>query len=72
VTLVNFVVLKQYRDRGIASIVLGTKLNEWSSTFKTVVHSVLKASEQASFFERFGFKTVREDEIAYVMEANIA
>jgi N-acetylglutamate synthase-like GNAT family acetyltransferase len=72
VTLVNLVVCEQYRDRDIASIILGAKLNEWSSTFKTVAHSFLKAGKQAPFFERFGFKTIREDDVAHFMEANIA
>lgn len=71
-TLINFVVLKKFRGLGIASIVIGAKLNEWSSNFRTVAHSVLKASGHASFFEHFGFRTIREDDIVFFMEANIA
>lgn len=72
VTLVNFVVMKEYRELGIASIVLGAKMNEWASKAKIVAHSVLKGSGHHSFFERFGFKALREDDLAIFMEAKVA
>jgi hypothetical protein len=70
-TLVNFVVIKQYRGLGIGSIILGSKMNEWASHFKTFSHSLLKGSEHAAFFERFGFRTQREDDIVVFMEATL-
>jgi hypothetical protein len=70
-TLVNFVILQEYRCRGIASVVVGAKLHEWASEFKTVAHSVLKSSGHTSFFERFGFKVIREDDVVFFMEASV-
>jgi hypothetical protein len=71
ITLINFVILQEYRYRGIGYIVLGAKLHEWASKFKTVAHSVLKTSGHKSFFERLGFKVIREDDIVVFMEASI-
>lgn len=71
-TLLNFVILKRYRGLGIGSIVVGAKLNEWASNFKTIAHSVLKPSGHTSFFQRFGFRTIREDDMVFFMEASVA
>jgi hypothetical protein len=58
ITLVNFVVSPQYRHLGVASIIIGAKMHEWTSTAKKVAHSVLKGSGHETFFERFGFKVL--------------
>ncbi|MCC8971586.1 GNAT family N-acetyltransferase [Bradyrhizobium brasilense] len=71
INLVNFVISKKYRRHGIASIVLGAKLNEWSSKFKTVTHSVLKSSGYASFFEHRGFRLKTEEDFLLTMEASL-
>ncbi len=68
ITLVNLVIEKQYRRRGIASIILGAKLNEWSSKYKTVTHSVLRTSGHASFFERHGFQVKKVEDFLSIME----
>jgi GNAT superfamily N-acetyltransferase len=67
VTLHNFCVASQHRGRGVGKIILEAKLDEWKSKRKTIVHSVLKGSNFAPFFQTYGFRPVLEDEITVSM-----
>lgn len=67
ITLNNFCIASQHRGRGIGKKICEAKLNEWKSKRKTIVHSVLKGSNYASFFQAHGFRPVLEDEIVVHM-----
>jgi hypothetical protein len=68
ITMTNFVIEKDYRNLGIATLVLVAKLGEWRYRFASVRHSVLKATGYERFFERFYFRPVAEDELAIILE----